>query len=59
MPFIGTFGLGFASWSGVGRIAMGRMERSGREVSFLTEWPTVTWLEDDEDDEDAEDAVKA
>jgi hypothetical protein len=35
------------------------MERSGREVSFLTEWPTVTWLEDDEDDEDAEDAVKA
>jgi hypothetical protein len=25
---------------------MGRIERSGAEVSFLTEWPTVTWLED-------------
>ena len=60
MPLIGTCGLGFASWSGVGRIAMGRIERSGREVSFLTEWPTVTWLEDaEEDDEDAEDAVTA
>jgi hypothetical protein len=53
MPLIGTCGLGFASWSGVGRIAMGRIERSGREVSFLTEWPTVTWLEDADDAEDA------
>jgi hypothetical protein len=32
---------------------MGRIERSGAEVSFLTEWPTVTWLDDPEDVEDA------
>jgi hypothetical protein len=49
MPLIGTCGLGLASWSGVGRIGTGRIERSGREVSFLTEWPTVTWFEDADD----------
>jgi hypothetical protein len=35
---------------------MGRIERSGAEVSFFTEWPTVTWLEDAVD---VDDAVKA
>jgi hypothetical protein len=32
---------------------MGRIERSGAEVSFFTEWPTVTWLEFAVDVDDA------
>jgi hypothetical protein len=46
MPFSGTCGLRFASWSGVAFTGTGRIERSGGDVSFRTEWPTVTWLDD-------------